>query len=265
MNELPGKMKNTGCKPGSALPRAKRAKTSRLIGVDEKVNTFVGSVLVTAAAALLLGVSIVGAAQLTEEELLERNTLNCGTLVYSGDKTSVCFADRFLRLTCDETNVEVGLSFKEVDLSDAGALFATPFVVFSGEGSFRLNDRERENLRRYLELGGFMVASPGCSDSAWDRAFRRELAVVFPDIELTRVPMDHPAFSTVYQIDRLTDRQGKRVLVEGLFVNGRLALIHSQEGLNDVSHADGCCCCGGNEIRQCANVNVNLLTFAIVE
>lgn len=221
--------------------------------------------IVTLGFGLIAGAAFAGAAELTPEALVERNMLESGTLVYSGDKTSVCFADRFLKMICDETHAEVHLSFREVELGNASELFETPFVVFSGEGNFRLSNQERENLRRFLELGGFMVASPGCSDSAWDRAFRRDLSVIFPDVELTRVPMSHPAFSSVYKIDRLTDRSGNRVMVEGLFVNGRLALVHSQEGLNDVSHADGCCCCGGNEIRQCANVNVNLLTFAILE
>lgn len=205
------------------------------------------------------------AAEVTAEELAERVSLECGTLVYSGDKTSICFADRFLKLTCEQTNVEVRLKFKEVRLDDAPALFETPFTVFSGEGNFSLSNQERENLRNFLELGGFMVASPGCSDEAWDRAFRREIAVIFPEAKMIRIPMSHPAFSTVFSLDRLTDKKGNSVMVEGLFIGERLVLVHSPEGLNDVSHADGCCCCGGNEIKQCANVNVNLLTFAIVE
>lgn len=221
-------------------------------------------ILALAIAFLATGLPVT-AAELTSEELTEKGTLECGTLVYSGDQTSVCFADRFLTMTCNETNVEVQLGFKEVELGEANDLFKTPFVVFSGEGNFSLSGGERENLRRFLEQGGFMVASPGCSDSAWDKAFRRELSVIFPDEEMKEVPMTHPAFATVYQIDRLTDKKGNSAKVEGLFLNGRLALVHSPEGLNDVSHADGCCCCGGNEIRQCANVNVNLLTFAIVE
>jgi hypothetical protein len=219
---------------------------------------------------LLLAVTFAGllaapAGEITEDQLAERTEVQCGTLVYAKDKTSVCFADRFLTMASTETTMEVRLKFKEVRLDDPAALFATPFVVFSGEGNFALNQRERDNLRRFLELGGFMVASPGCSDSAWERAFRREIAVIFPDVKMAEVPMSHPAFSTVYKIDRLTDKKGARVMVEGLFLDGRLALVHSPEGLNDVGHADGCCCCGGNEIKQCANVNVNLLTFAILE
>jgi hypothetical protein len=36
------------------------------------------------------------------------------------------------------------------------------------------------------------------------------------------------------------------------------------EGLNDVAHAKGCCCCGGNELRNPARVNVNVFTYAVL-
>jgi hypothetical protein len=53
-------------------------------------------------------------------------------------------------------------------------------------------------------------------------------------------------------------------MLEGLEINGRLVLVYSKEGLNDVSHAEGCCCCGGNEISKPALVNVNIFTYAVV-
>ena len=76
--------------------------------------------------------------------------------------------------------------------------------------------------------------------------------------------MSHAIFSTVNQIDRLTEKKGRTVMLEGLTLNGRLALVYSKEGLNDVSNAKGCCCCGGNEIRDAARVNVNVFTYAVL-
>ena len=76
--------------------------------------------------------------------------------------------------------------------------------------------------------------------------------------------MTHPIFSMVNPIARLTDEHGKQVMLEGLELNGRLVLVYSKEGLNDVSHAEGCCCGGGNEISNPALVNVNIFTYAVV-
>jgi len=41
-------------------------------------------------------------------------------------------------------------------------------------------------------------------------------------------------------------------------------LVYSKEGLNDVQYAQGCCCCGGNEIQDPAKINVNVFTYAVV-
>ena len=51
-------------------------------------------------------------------------------------------------------------------------------------------------------------------------------------------------------------------MLEGLVINGRLVLVYSKEGLNDVANAKGCCCCGGNELLNPALVNVNVFTYA---
>jgi hypothetical protein len=189
--------------------------------------------------------------------------LQCGNLIYGGNKSSVCFADRFLADVARETCLSVGRSFCPVRL-DSPTLFDYPFCVFSGEESFALTQRERENFRKYLMNGGFILASPGCSDEKWDQAVRTEIKLSFPEYALNRIPMTHPIFSTVNQLPRLTDKHGKVVLLEGLEINGRLVMVYSKEGLNDVAHAKGCCCCGGNEIRDPARVNVNVFTYALL-
>ncbi len=86
----------------------------------------------------------------------------------------------------------------------------------------------------------------------------------FPEYPLQKIPMTHPIFSIVNPISRLVDKNGKPVFIEGLEINGRLVLVYSKEGLNDVAHASGCCCCGGNEIQDPAKVNVNVFTYAVL-
>ena len=93
--------------------------------------------------------------------------IQCGNLVYAGNKSSVCFADKFLSDVARETNVNVGKNFVPVRL-DANEVFNFPFCVWSGEDAFSLTVKDRENLRRYLLGGGFILSSPGCSDANWD-------------------------------------------------------------------------------------------------
>jgi hypothetical protein len=189
--------------------------------------------------------------------------LQCGNLIYAGNKSSVCFADRFLTDVSTQTTLKVNTRFCPVRL-DAESLFDYPFCVMSGNDDFKLTEKERAQLRKYLTQGGFLLVSPGCSDEKWDKAFRAEIKVCFPQYALKQIPMTHPLFSTVNQFTRLTDTHGKQAMLEGLEINGRLVLVHSKEGLNDVANAKGCCCCGGNEVRDAAKVNVNVFTYAVL-
>ncbi len=189
--------------------------------------------------------------------------LQCGNLIYAGNRSSVCFADRFLTDVADQTCLRVNRRFCPVRLDSEG-VFDFPFCVMSGNEGFSLTEKERTQVRKFLAQGGFLLVSPGCSDEKWDRCFRQEIKVCFPDNALRKIPMTHPIFSIVNPIPRLTDKHGRLVALEGLELNGRLVLVYSKEGLNDVEHATGCCCCGGNEISNPVRVNVNVFTYAVV-
>lgn len=189
--------------------------------------------------------------------------LQCGNLIYAGNKSSVCFADHFLTDVANQTNLRVNKKFCPVRL-DADALFDFPFCVMSGNDAFTLTQKERQQLRKYLTQGGFLLVSPGCSDEKWDKSFRQEMKLCFPEYPLQKIPMTHPIFSIVNPIPRLVEKHGQQVFLEGLEINGRLVLVYSKEGLNDVEYAQGCCCCGGNEIQNPAKVNVNVFTYAVL-
>lgn len=189
--------------------------------------------------------------------------LQCGNLVYAANKSSVCFADKFLGDIRKNTNLNIGNNFVPVKL-DSDNVFDFPFCVWSGEESFTLTKKDRDNLRKYLLNGGFILSSPGCSDAKWDIALRKELKLMFPEYSLVKIPMSHSIFSVVNAIPRLTDKKGKTAFVEGLEINGRLVFVYSKDGLNDVENAKGCCCCGGNMIMEAVAVNVNVFTYALL-
>lgn len=203
------------------------------------------------------------AGELSSADLEDATLVECGNLTYAGDRTSVCFADAFLGKMASSTNLRVKTKFRALRL-DSEEIFEVPFCILSGEGSFRLTDSERDNLRSYLNRGGFVLSSPGCSDKAFDSSLRKEIAAIFPDQQLEKISMDHLIFRTVKPISKLTTKGGSQTLVEGLTIDGRLALVYSVEGLNDVKNAKGCCCCGGNEIREASDVNINILAYALL-
>jgi hypothetical protein len=185
-------------------------------------------------------------------------------LVYAGTKSSRCFSDHFLIKAEKESSISTSRRFHAVKLVDDD-LFEFPLVIMTGEGDFQLSDKERENFRRYVERGGLIIASAGCSSSEWDRAFRREMALVFPQIPLAPIAMSHPLFHTVYGINALrTTHGGTPRPLAGVSLGGRLGVIYSPDGLNDSRHMQDCCCCGGDEIDNAVEINVNILAYALL-
>ncbi|NOY74834.1 MAG: DUF4159 domain-containing protein, partial [Kiritimatiellaeota bacterium] len=155
--------------------------------------------------------------------------------------------------------------FRSVKLSSK-ELFKIPFVVMTGESDFRLNKKEAENFKLYLSSGGFILASAGCSSKKFATAFRREIKRIFGKNALNPLPINHQIFRTVDKIEKLELTHGEssvKAQLFGLNLNGRIVLLFSPHGLNDTAHTKGCCCCGGNEIKNSISVNVNILAYAL--
>jgi hypothetical protein len=184
-------------------------------------------------------------------------------LIYAGVKSSHCFSDHFLMAAEKTSTISTSRRFHAVKLA-SGELFNYPLVIMTGEGSFSLTDIERQNLLAYVERGGFLLASASCSSQEWNRSFRAEIARIFKDHPLRSIPMDHPLFNTVTKITTLKAHHGTPRPLEGVSLGGRLGVVYSQDGLNDTAHTQGCCCCGGNEIENCVEVNVNILAYAVI-
>jgi hypothetical protein len=208
-------------------------------------------------AAVLLGLTC---AALAEKE----GVVQCANVIYAGNKTSKCFADAFLTTLQQKTTIVTERRFKPVKL-DSKELFEFPFIVMTGEGDFRLLQTERDNLVKYLKGGGFLLASAGCSSKEWDEAFRRELKTLLPQQPIKALPMEHALFRTVFQIEKLDlAKSSGTASLEGIELNGKLVCVYSRHGLNDTHNATGCCCCGGNEIRNSLEINVNIVAYALL-
>jgi hypothetical protein len=182
-------------------------------------------------------------------------------LIYAGTKGSKCFADHFLTRAEQDSTISTSRRLHVVKLAD-NELFEYPMVIMTGEGAFELLDVERQNLRKFIEGGGFLLASAGCSSPDWDRSFRSEMARIFPDHSMQEIPMSHPIFHTVYDIAQI---EGSSIHpLEGISIGNRLGVLYSVDGLNDTAHTSGCCCCGGNEISNDEQINVNILAYAML-
>lgn len=192
------------------------------------------------------------------------SVVQVANLIYAGTKTSECFSDHFLRRAESDSAISTSRRLHSVKLSSE-EIFNFPMLVMTGEGEFELLESERENLRQFIERGGFLLASSGCSSEEWDRSFRKAMALTFQNKSLETLTTDHLVFHTVYDIENLEAKHGTPKPLVGIHFGTRLGVLYSQDGLNDTSNTQGCCCCGGNEITNAEEINVNILVYSLLQ
>jgi hypothetical protein len=117
-----------------------------------------------------------------------------------------------------------------VKASDA-RLFEYPFVYLTGHGNIRFTDREVENLRLWMQRGGFLYAD---DDYGMDAAFRREIKRVFPEYELVELNSTFPLFTCYFDfssgLPKTHKHDEKTPQAFGIFdENGRLMCFYTYE------------------------------------
>jgi hypothetical protein len=128
-----------------------------------------------------------------------------------------------------DTGLPTGDREVVVSLGDE-ALWDVPYLYATGHGNIKFSDAELETLRRWLGQGGFLHLD---DNYGMDESVRRELARLFPDQELSEVPLDHPIYSVVHRfpqgIPKIHEHDGKPAQGFGLFLDGRLVVFYSYE------------------------------------
>ncbi len=88
-----------------------------------------------------------------------------------------------------------------LDLSDP-RLFDYPMIyIVEPGGGLGLSDEDVSTLRRYIGNGGFVFVDDFWGEAEWD-GFFRDISRVFPDREPVELPLEHPIFHIVYDLER---------------------------------------------------------------
>ncbi|HWA10874.1 MAG TPA: DUF4159 domain-containing protein [Opitutaceae bacterium] len=94
-----------------------------------------------------------------------------------------------------------------------------PFIYMVEPGSLYLTEEEVVALRKYLLNGGFLMLDDFWGDSEWANA-EQVLKQVFPDRSFVELPLDHPIYHCVFQINSKGQvpnyRQGERSQYDGV-------------------------------------------------
>ncbi len=146
-------------------------------------------------------------------------------------------------------------------------LFNLPFIHMTGHGNVVFNDQEAENLRLYLEAGGFLHID---DNYGMDPYIRVAMKKVFPELEFVELPFDHPIYHQKFRfpqgVPKIHEHDGNPAQGFGLIYEGRLVCFYSYEsdigdGWEDESvHNDP-----PEKRLQALQMGANLIQFAFIQ
>jgi hypothetical protein len=125
------------------------------------------------------------------------------------------------------TNFDLDYATVEVGSAE---IYNYPFVYMTGHGNVVFSNQEADNLRAYLQGGGFLFIN---DDFGIDPFIRPALKKVLPETELVELPFAHPIFHQKYEfpngIPKIHEHDKKPAKGYGLLWQGRLVAFYNFE------------------------------------
>ncbi len=91
-------------------------------------------------------------------------------------------------------SIAIKTEYKDVSIGSSD-LHSYPFIFLTGHGNININSSEANNLRTYLDNGGFLYID---DDYGIDEHARNMMKQVYPDEEFIELPYSHPIYNNVF-------------------------------------------------------------------
>jgi hypothetical protein len=106
-------------------------------------------------------------------------------------------------------------------------LLQSPILYITGHKSplNRIHGAERTILQRYIENGGFILATACCGASDFDKGFRDLCHELWPDSELTTLEPDHPIWDMRFSVPP------GRFKLKGIQLGCKTVLVYAPENM----------------------------------
>lgn len=139
------------------------------------------------------------------------------------------------------TSLRVDIKERIIPLSDPQML-NSPFCYMAGHRLVQFSHEEKQNFKRYVENGGFVFVDD-CNhdiDGMFARTFETQMAALFGEQSLNKIPNDHPIYSSFFKFDgpprtsiELNGWGDDLVhnYLKAIEINGRIAVLYSNKDL----------------------------------
>ncbi len=169
-----------------------------------------------------------------------------------------------IKFTRKYVPIDINLKYDDISVGSPD-LFKYPFAFITGHGYIAMNDAEIENVRKYLENGGFLYID---DDYGFDKYIRPVIKRIFPNDKMIELPFSHPIYHQVFDfpngVPKIHKHDGLPAQGFGVYHNGRLVIYYTyQTNLAD-GWADQDIHHDPEAIRiKALKMGVNLLVFAL--
>lgn len=200
-----------------------------------------------------------------------RDELILAQVIHAGDWDPTPQAlPALMKYIQSQTTLNVQFKRKVISLTDID-VFQHPVLYITGLRDFKLSDEEIKRLRVYLRSGGVLLAEAAAGNKAFDVAFRREIARVFPDVALETLPAESPLFTMPFDVrtTAVTDLAAARhpglnqPIIETMTLDGRAAVLYSPLGLGAGWEQLGYAYNRGYRDADALRLGVNLIAYAL--
>ena len=204
-------------------------------------------------------------------EIAKRGALQVAKLIHAGDWNLAPLAMPNLMTTLrDKLRFDVVLSQRDMLATDPN-LLNFPLVYVHGRTAFKLDEKERVALRQHLDVGGgTLFADAACGSEPFDTAFRKEVAALFPNNKLVRIPTDDDLYNKNVGGYDLKDvhyskAAGGRVDfpdLEGVKINGHWAVIYSKYDIGCALERHSGLECKGYSLESASRIATNIVLYS---
>ncbi|MCM8537113.1 MAG: DUF4159 domain-containing protein [Lentisphaeraceae bacterium] len=129
--------------------------------------------------------------------------------------------NNLLAFMTNSLKIQTQTGINIIDLKDRTKLSNEPVIYISGRKSFNLDEQETENLKNYLQNGGFIFADSICSCEEFDKSFKKLVEAIHSNIsKLEKIPSSHSIYSLPYKIESR---------LYGVKIDGKYSIIYSPD------------------------------------
>ena len=197
-----------------------------------------------------------------------------------GDNNLLLALQKVMRCKVKTQEVTKSLRYGEahhfnaiVDFDDIERACRFPFLFMTSDGAYEFNQQHKQNLKTYVEHGGFLLMDDCAFQYEGDFFFQHSKSILQElfGAAFMRVPLDHEIFHNVYDMSEigLPFVQGQRRGAWGVMIEDRLAVLLSPGDLH-------CGWCdfdyawygrhgqpGRQGYDECIEMGVNIATYAM--